>query len=185
MLSADAHALLFKDRLASELVLPVAFSPQPPYADTSAEMRLRAVALVEDGRIEDSEERQEKGIALQRIEAKMDLLMGLCARLLALSTDTPLIPAPVVLSAIGIQITLADKSPLPATGEQIGLTLQIADWLPDPIVLPARLLGSEPGQGHIRAWFAFDSLSSSTADALERHVFRLHRRHVAHQRQGR
>ena len=54
---AAADQALFADTLYNDLLLPLRLDAQPPTATSGSEMRLRAIALVEDSRNEDSEER--------------------------------------------------------------------------------------------------------------------------------
>jgi hypothetical protein len=58
------------------------------------------------------------------------------------------------------------------------LRVQPAEWLPDCIDLPARVIATDGRE----AWLEFGPLSPALSDALERHLFRLHRRQVAESR---
>jgi hypothetical protein len=179
---AAADQALFADTLYNDLVLPLRLDTQPPALSSGSEMRLRAIALVEDSRNEDSEERGEHAAALQRMEAKLDLVLALCAGVLAQQRQ-PLLPLPVRWSARGVRVDWpASAGPLPAV---CGITLQAADWLPDPIQLPVQVLATEASAGGSRIWLGFTPLSDALQAALERHVFRLHRRQIASNRRQR
>lgn len=177
-----AEQALFADTLYNDLLLPLRLDAQPPTATSGSEMRLRAIALVEDSRNEDSEERGEHASALQRMEAKLDLVLALCAGVLA-QQRPPLLALPVRWSARGLRVDWpASAGPLPAAA---GITLQAADWLPDPIQLPVQILAEQAGAEGSRVWLGFTPLNDALQAALERHVFRLHRRQIASSRRQR
>lgn len=180
--ATSADRQLFDDTLSNELVLPLGLEPLRPASLAGSEMRLRAIALVEDGRSDDSEERSELSATVHRLEAKLDLLLGLSASLAALHRP-PLPPANVRLSARGLRVELPASATLPSP--LAAVTIQAADWLPDPVLLPARLLATATGDGSQYLWLAFDNLSDGLQTELERYVFRLHRRQIASSRRQR
>lgn len=178
----SADSLLFDDTLFNDLDLPLMLDAQPPATTAGAELRLRAIALVEDGRSEDSEERNENTPALHRLEAKLDLVLALCASLVA-QQRPPLLKVPVRWSARGLRLHWPHSAgPLPAVAS---ITVQAADWLPDPVQLPATVLASQQEAGGLLVWLRFDALGDGLQAALERHVFRVHRRQVANSRRQR
>lgn len=179
-LSADSS--LFDDTLFNDVELPLMLDPQPPATTAGAELRLRAIALVEDGRSEDSEERNENTPALHRLEAKLDLVLALCASLVA-QQRPPLLTLPVRWSARGLRLHWPHSAgPLPAVASII---VQAADWLPDPVQLPASVLASQADTDGQQVWLGFGPLGDGLQAALERHVFRVHRRQVASSRRQR
>lgn len=177
----QAEEQLFADTLYNALTLPLMLDAQPPATLTGTELRLRAIALVEDSRSDEGEERSENSPALHRLEAKLDLVLALCAGLIA-QQRPPLLSVPVRWSARGLCVEWPDSAT--PVARPAAITLQVADWLPDPIQLPVTLLASEKAVGHTRLWLGFEPLGEGLQAALERHVFRLHRRQVAsHRRQ--
>jgi hypothetical protein len=62
--------------------------------------------------------------------------------------------------------------------------VQAAEWLPSPLILPATVIALEPeGSSGLHAlWLRFESLTPALEAALERHLFRVHRRAVAESR---
>ncbi|MGH8078208.1 MAG: PilZ domain-containing protein [Lysobacter sp.] len=187
MNAADAHESLFGDLLACDEVRPVAFLPGVLDDATArslaarGEALLRALAVVEDGGR--SEEPEPTDYALHRLEAKLDLLTALVAGL-ARSDDTdPL--QDLRWSAHGA--CLAVPGPL-AVGVTGRFRIQPADWLPSPLVLPATVLAcdSDGDTGAAaRVWLRFGPLSPALEAALERHLFRVHRRAVAESHRSR
>jgi len=76
-------------------------------------------------------------------------------------------------------------APLPvASGTNGIVTVQPAAWLSDQIELPATVLDQVEGsQGLQHVWLQFDALNAGLAEAMDRHLFRLHRRQIAEARQ--
>ncbi|PSD10702.1 hypothetical protein C7E15_20890, partial [Stenotrophomonas maltophilia] len=77
-----AESELFDETLSCELALPAEFQAGSAAGRTSgAEGLLRSLALVEDSRVDEHDERNEATLQLQRLEAKLDLAMVLLGRL--------------------------------------------------------------------------------------------------------
>ena len=75
----------------------------------------------------------------------------------------------------------------PLEAGQAGLfRIQAAAWLPEPLTLPARVIAvhTDVAAGLV-AWLAFEPLPEPTRSALERHLFRQHRRAIAERRAAR
>ena len=64
--------------------------------------------------------------------------------------------------------------------------LQPSDWLPDHIDLPVEVIAeAADGSGGHFLWLRFQRLGDGLEMAMERHLFRLHRRQVAEARRAR
>lgn len=183
--SADtARELLFADVLACDELRPAAFlpgevdGPQRRSCLIRAETLLRAMAIVEDGTRPDENEPAHDN-ALRRIEAKLDLLTALVANVAPPSADPV---HPLRWSARGARLPVA--APLPAQARGL-FRVQPADWLPSTLQLPAVVLACGPdgsaGGAHV-AWLRFEPMGPALEAALERHLFRVHRRAVAESR---
>ena len=184
--STNADLELFQDSISCELALPAEFRPGSAAPRQGvAESLLRAIALVEDPRADDaSDERGELPQAVLRLEAKVDLLLSLLGQLARRGSDSlPL--RPVRWSRRGIRLeTGARSSALP--GSAGVLSLQPAEWLPEHLELPVVVLAEAAnGAGGHFLWLRFAELGGSLETALERHLFRLHRRQVADARRPR
>ena len=179
-----AEQAMFSDTLYNDVQLPLQLDRQASAGSSGTELRLRAIALIEDSRSsEDGEERHEHTPALQRMEAKLDLVLALCASVIAQQRPA-LTTVAVRWSALGLRLDWPHTAgALPDS--PAGITLQATDWLADPIQLPVSLLASEEIAGHTRLWLRFEPLGDALRAALERHVFRLHRRHIADRRRQR
>jgi len=177
-----AEATLFGDALACEDTLRATFLPQAidPLAVEAlcarAESHLSAIAVIEDSRAEEEDGLQ--GLALRRIEAKLDLLLTLVGALNGQIAGDPGVA--LRWSARGACLPVPEMLDVGRTGL---FRVQAASWLPEPLTLPAQVLACEPGAGGAAvAWLAFQPLSEGARSALERHVFRLHRRAIAERR---
>lgn len=181
-----AESELFDETLSCELALPAEFRlGSAVIRPGSAETLLRSVALVEDSRGDDGhDDRGESTLQLQRLEAKLDLTMVLLGRLVRNSAqDLPL--RPLRWSRRGIRLELGARTGA-AAGSLGVIRLQPCDWLPDHIDLPVAVLAeSANGAGAHYLWLRFEALSDGLEMALERHLFRLHRRQIAESRRPR
>lgn len=177
----QADDALFGDALACEQHRPAAFvpgEPEPPALAAlcaRAEGFLQSIALVEDGRADEAEEHGAAALALHRIEARLDLLTALVARLAQQGADPW---RTVRWSALGARIVDAGEV---AAGTRGVFRIQPCDWVPEPLQLPATVLAV----GADGAWLRFEPLSPGLVQALERHLFRVHRREIAGRRGGR
>ncbi len=178
--------LVFGDTLACDEVRPAAFLPgaldqaQIQSLWTRGEMLLRALAVVEDSA--GSEEGEPPSDhALLRVEAKLDLLTALVAALAGNHGANPL--RALRWSSQGACLEVDATIPVGTVGR---LRIQPADWLPSPLELTATAHGCDVGgDGKPRLWLRFGPLSAALAAALERHLFRVHRRAVAESRRAR
>lgn len=185
-----ARQALFGDALATEEMRPVAVLPAP--ADDHrrrahllrAEALLRALAVLEDSRADESEERGPTDLAVRRLEAKVDLLLSLVGSLL--QRDQPADPVRLMQWSVrgaAIEMPAVDAALVP--GSTALLRLQPSDALPEAAQLPVRVLAIEPCPSGRRLWLAFDALPPTLEALLERHLFRVHRRAVAGSRRPR
>ncbi|SDR12998.1 Atypical PilZ domain-containing protein, cyclic di-GMP receptor [Pseudoxanthomonas sp. CF385] len=178
-----AEHALFDGALTCDVVLPVRFTlGARPVMQGPAEALLQGLAVAEDVRGDDPDDRKEATPSQQRIEAKLDLVLSLLGRL-ARRQDDMLPVTSLRWSHRGLRLDIA--SPLGAdTGADGVVTLQPATWLSDHIELPARVLAQVEGLNTHHLWLQFEGLGAGLAEAMDRHLFRLHRRQVAEARQS-
>jgi hypothetical protein len=178
-----AETALFDDTLACDAVLPAEFAPGAAHGQPQqAEALLHGLAQVEDLRGEDGseEKRGELPALAQRMDAKLDLVLALIGRLVRQSAP-PLPALPLRWSARGLRLALAQPvDHLPGTAGVV--RLQPSEWLPDAIELPATVAASASVDGQSMLWLRFGALPAALEEALERHLFRMHRREVAARR---
>ncbi|WP_305806510.1 PilZ domain-containing protein [Stenotrophomonas sp. YIM B06876] len=175
-----AETELFDDTLSCDVSLPAEFAVgSAAIRPGAAEMLLRSVALVEDSRSgDDGEERGDASLQLQRLEARLDLTLVLLGRLLRQSVDTlPL--RPLRWSRRGLRLELGSRSGAPPGSHGV-VRLQPSDWLPDTIELPVTVIAeAASGNGGYYLWLRLQAAGDALEMALERHLFRLHRRQIA------
>ncbi|MEG8101614.1 PilZ domain-containing protein, partial [Xanthomonas hortorum] len=128
-----------------------------------------------------SEDRGDMPLLVQRMDAKLDLMLALIGRLVR-QADTGLIQGTVRWSVRGIRLSCASSQPPGTVGS---VCLQPSDWLPELVQLPAEVLASAHDDHDHWLWLRFAPLSPGLQDALERHLFRLHRRQIADARRQR
>lgn len=177
-----AEAGLFAETLSCAAMLPADFhaGAASPGRLPQAEALLLGLAQVEDLRGEDGseEKRGELPMLVQRMDAKLDLMLVLLGRLARQSMD-PLPVRPLHWSARGLRLQLEPGSPAPAQGTQGLLRLQPSDWLPDELELPASVAATATDAGGTWVWLQFPAFPPGLEEAMERHLFRMHRRQVA------
>lgn len=178
----QADAVLFGDALACEETQRSAFSAQPVDAVAAeaacarAEACLHAIAVIEDSGNEDDESPQSP--ALRRIEARLELLMALVGALRHQGHADAVVP--LRWSAVGARMPVETALAEGSTGM---FRTQAAPWLAEPLELPATVMACQPGNnGALHLWLRFGPLTEGAVSALERHLFRQHRRAIAERR---
>lgn len=176
-----AERRLFADTLSCELDLPLAVDPcGGPGRQAQAATLLASLAQLEDLRKEDSEEHGELPLLAQRMDAKLDLILALLGRIANRVEGMPL--QRLRWSRHGVRVDLDDTPPPLAEGDGAVIRLQPADWLPDHIELPTVVLAQAALPRGGRLWLEFSGLRPDLSEAIDRHLFRLHRRQIAEQR---
>lgn len=186
MSPTEAERRLFGEALVCSDELAWTLTPGPDRSDdilrhqVMAERLLRSTAGAETAAPEDSEHGPQDA-ALQRMEAKIDLALELLGRMLA-AEQPQSAPRPARWSRLGAQV-LASSERTP--GSRHLLSLQLPTGLNLPLRLPVEVLASEPREdGQIALWLAFSPVSAGLEAALERFLFRQHRRQIAAHRRG-
>lgn len=181
----QARTQLFGDALACHTDMPAAYRSRAPQSESveralaHAELVLRSLALIEDTVHEESDDKA-RDLGLLRVEAKLNLVLETLASILrSQRSELPL--QGVIWSRHGAELVFPDRDP-PAQGF---LLLQPLAWVPQRLELPVRLLAAEPQAGEgTRVWLRFDPQPASLESALEKHLFRLHRRQLAARKPG-
>lgn len=178
---ADADRRLFADTLSCELELPVEVAASEGRGrQAQAATLLASLAQLEDLRKEDGEEHGDLPHLAQRMDAKLDLILALLGRLA--SSQGAMRLRPLRWSRHGVRIDYDNALPPLAAQEAVVLRLQPADWLPDHLELPAVVMDQAGLARGGRLWLGFSDLRADLSEAMDRHLFRLHRRQIAEQR---
>lgn len=131
-------------------------------------------------RAEPADEHEEQNPEMLRLHEKLDALMESVGRLLAAHH-----PAPAArnlrLSRRGVAWSMPAEQ-APAAGGYGVIELHLHPRLLQPLLLPARIVAVHPGDGGATVEAAFEPIAEIMESALERHVFRRHRRAVAETR---
>lgn len=136
---------------------------------------LGTLAVFNERRSEALDEESQLGQDMQRLDSKLNVLMAMLDQLL--QRDAQLPPrVRVSFNAIG---ALLPKSLWPAAQEHALVRLHFDGCLALPLELAAQVV-QERDADHI--FVAFESMDEATCDAIERLVFRHHRRKVAERR---
>jgi hypothetical protein len=179
----DQHWQTFSEHVSVEDRLRVAVVKPGDEPDVAAPARLvernlatlASVAALEDRRAEGDDDNpvmQE----LARLDAKLNALVDIVSRAILPVGGLPS-RQPVRFNAIGILLPAVLLPP----GEDVCVRLHLDACPGLPLVLPAKV-ERRLDDGH--AFLAFQPTSDVLAEALERLVFRHHRRRVAEARQS-
>lgn len=177
----QAESSLFGDALCCIEHLPVQFHLQTfeaaalPHILERAESLLRMMAHLDDPQIEDSEDRSKLDMSIHRMEAKLQLSLEMLGTLIARTISIPP-PRQIRWSRRGLSWEQDTSVPENSTGF---IELQPLPWLPLLLKLSCRVLFCQKEDSVFRLWLGFEPLPTSLESALERHLFRCHRRAVA------
>ena len=181
----------FADRVSfrSELPLRWTGSEEPLDAGQLASLNeqnlalLRAVAALEERHVESQEGSQ--GLPLpevQRLEAKLDLILTLVGQIRAASD---LVPPSVTVELAAAGLVWWPRERFQARdGKQGRIELSLAAYAAQPLTLPATIRGRGHWEHGEAVLAEFYGVNDTVTDALEKFVFRHHRRAMAGSRSG-
>ncbi len=161
-----------------QLTLPVDSALRQRYEHDNTVLLQGLLVVDEQPPIEHEEELSAFGQELQRIDHKLNLILELLTQTLRSWRKLPA-PVPVELSVE--RVSWRAEEILPA-GKQVMVKLYLSPIFPNPFVVTGAVVsGQEEKDG---AWVSIhiDSLGAQVQDALEKLVFRQHRRDVARAR---
>lgn len=136
---------------------------------------LGTLAVFSERRAELADDENPAAQEMQRLDSKMNVLMAMLDQLLQRGADLPL-RVRVSFNAMG---ALLPKTLWPAGETQALVRLHFDGCLALPLELLAQRVQERDGD-HV--FVAFETLDEATCDAIERLVFRHHRRKVAERR---
>ena len=163
-------------------VMPLSWRPEAePSADDIAIWMhgdvtlLRALSTIEAMQPErDGDMGSGVGKVLERLEFKIDLTLGLVAKLLAENAVMPS-TRPVFVSAERMEWIGKEAA---SEGDDIVISAYISPKLPQPLLLPAKIKAVQQEPDGTRIYATFTHLSEEAQDWLSRTVFRYHRRAI-------
>ncbi len=113
---------------------------------------------------------------LERLEYKINVMLGLMGRLLARDASIPG-TAIVRLGAKGLE--WQPRTEVPPLGQSGLVQLYVNPAFPQPLSLPGTVTGERPSDEGRWLQFTFAGLSPPVSEWLERLIFRHHRRQIA------
>lgn len=176
----------FAEGLSYQDALPVGWHPMPDALTAEELLRLnrdnetvlRVASALDDFRPEVVEETG-VGSDLGHLDFKLNVLLDLVGRLITRDQQLPA-STPIRLSARGLEWTAPGAPP---ADSRLLVRLHLQPSYPRPLELPAKVVSVAlgPAGGH-RIQVVFEGLSEVVEDALERLIFRNHRRQIAQSR---
>lgn len=177
-----SDTIILYEELAYQDVLPVSWRVLPDdldadlaasYADGNIRVLQACAALEEHSTGEKPEDNSPHSADLVRIDLKINLLLDLVGKILAVNHPRPK-PLPIRFNAVGA--TWRTKDPLPRPGTQGALEIYLHDALAEPVRLLGRVTKTEPS-GDVNVKFL--PPGEAIADLIEKLAFRRHRRRIA------
>ncbi len=139
------------------------------------------LVMDEQPMVEHEEELSAFGQELQRIDYKLNLVLELLTQTLRSWRRLPS-PVPVELCVDGVSWCSGEEL---SVGERVAVKIYLSPVFPNPFVTSGEVTSVEGEREGYRIAVRFDGLGSQVRDALEKMVFRQHRRDVARARQRR
>lgn len=179
----DALWLAFSERVCVDDRLRVSLLPRDGDGSSLAQLgernlsTLASIAAIEERRADGSDDDSPVLQELARLDAKLNALVDIVNRLLVPVSALP-DRIPVRFNAIG---ALVPAALLPAAGDALCMRIHLDACPSLPLELPARV---QRRLDDGLAFLALEPLGDAAGDAIERFVFRHHRRKVAEARQS-
>ncbi len=156
---------------------PLRWLPGQTLAEPELPVRLlSAVAVLEDARPVRNDEDDPLLAEIQSLDAKLNLLIDMVGSLYERQTEKP---PPREFQMSAHMLRFAGDGAAPGSGEQGLIELHVHPFVAHPLHLPASLVACEVSDGGWTGWWSLDDAPPALAEALERHVFRRHRREIA------
>jgi hypothetical protein len=172
---------VFENCVSCEDVVPLAWRGRGSALSSGELHRLQELTL-RALRAEPGEQSDIKDPQLLRLHEKLDSVLEMMGRLMEVHHPAP-VPAHVRLSRVGV----AWRTPAtqaPQVGEHGVLELHLHPRLMQPLLLPGHVCAVERNGDQAEVQVAFETMSEPVESALERHVFRRHRRAISENRNG-
>lgn len=142
--------------------------------NADASRLMKAMAAMEEHSRDTSDEVSQISQELHRLEGKLDLVLSIVAQISSEQLSLPE-PCPVTVRATGLNWTQLPKGLQLTDGDCGVAVVYFYPGLPLPVRLPAKVVMLKDESTSM----VFTDLVAEVRNALERHVFRHHRRVVA------
>ena len=139
---------------------------------------LRVLSMLEDAAPMSQEESDTESHDLTRLDFKLNLVLDLVGRLLSQHVALP----PVRWIKMGLEEMVWEQEAALEIGSCLEVEVFLSRVYPFSVTLPTRIVHADVLTQGYRLTVRYERLSEIMRDALERVVFRHHRRSVAHSR---
>lgn len=171
--------------LIFKALLPITWTPlgspltdqQVSQLNASNEKVLNTIAALEEYPLEPADTHTSHGHELARLDFKVNLLMDLVSQMLSKHLQLPS-PIPVSIDARGISWTASQLDNVPKIESTILICVYLNSDYPRAVEIPCRILSVD--ERNIRAEYL--PLGDTVQEALEKLIFRHHRRSIAQAR---
>ncbi len=158
---------------------PADVASQQRYQHDNAVLLQGLLVVDEQPAIEHDEELSSLGQELQRIDHKLNLILELLSQTLRSWRNLP-VPVPVRLAVDGVEWSSEQELPI---GALVLLKLYLSPVFPNPFTATGSVQSCQSTGAHAyTVSVCFDEIDGPVRDALEKLVFRQHRREVARAR---
>jgi len=166
--------------VALEATLPIAWSAAGEVSRAHTELRmqtnislLRALAAIDVVTPEHETHGEATQKALERVEAKMDVVLLLVAQLMGVSKP---LPPETQVSMFSQSITWVENGTVPDVGQSVVVDLYLNVRLPQALHLPAIVKELQPQEKGVKVTAEFLDMTEDFDEWLTRTLFRYHRR---------
>lgn len=174
--------------LLLEATLPLEWIDAPTMTQASSELQhqgnvalLRALSAIETSLPEHEVHAEATQKALERVEAKLDIVFLLLSRLASTSVTFPP-EKPVTLSSN--TITWTESGSAPVVGQSLQVTLYLNPRLPQPLHLPVTINDLRTKDSGVEVVGTLQSVGDELEEWLTRTIFRYHRRALQARKQS-
>jgi hypothetical protein len=180
MNEAEPNLSVSNPGVSLEATLPLTWSVAEEISHSHAELRsqtnislLRALAAIDVVTPEHETYGEPTQKALERVEAKMDMVLLMVAQLMGVSKP---LPAETAVSMFNQGITWLEQGEAPAVGQSVVVDLYLNVRLPQALHLPVMVKELQPQDKGIKVVAEFLSATEDFDEWLTRTLFRYHRR---------
>lgn len=174
--------------ISLEATLPLEWLPLPQLTLANTELQrqgnvalLRALASIETTVPERELHAEATQMALERVEAKLDIVFLLIARL---AGARALLPQEINVMLSSTQITWLDTEKTPSIGQMVQIGLYLNPRLPQPLLLTASIKEVLEKEGGKEVIATLQDTGAELEEWLTRTIFRYHRRALQARKQS-
>lgn len=171
--------------LVHQAAMPFCFGPRSSepselvVLEEKNERLLQALSTLDEHYHESTEDDREWVGEIARLEAKIDLLLAMVAKMSASEDSLELRAISLTAKGLAWRDRVTD---CPVVGDLIWIQIKPDDRLLEPLRLPAEIYSTVVDNGSVNCSARFVGQGEQVLDLLEKLIFKFHRRAVAHLR---